>query len=84
MYRLTETKAPAGYQLLAAPVFVGSITAEQNYELTYTVVNIPLLQMPPAGGSGFLWTFGAAASGLCVSLALLALVLLMRRKKSAT
>ncbi len=86
MYRLTETKAPAGYQLLAEPVFVGSITSneEQNYELTYTVVNVPLLQMPPAGGSGFLWTFGAAASGLCVSLALLALVLLMRRKKSAT
>ena len=84
MYRLTETKAPAGYQLLAEPVFVGSITGEQNYKLTYTVVNIPLLQMPPAGGSGFLWTFGAAASGLCVSLALLVLVLLMRRKKSAT
>ena len=72
MYRLSETKAPAGYQLLAEPVFIGSITPneEQRCELAYTVVNAPLLQMPPAGGSGFLWTFGAA-SGLCLSLALL-------------
>ena len=73
------------YQLLAEPVFVGSITPneEQHYELTYTVVNAPLLQMPPAGGSGFLWTFGAAASGLSLSLALLALMscLLKNRKR---
>ena len=82
MYRLTEAKAPAGYQLLAEPVFIGSITpnSEQSYELTYTVVNAPLLQMPPAGGNGILWTFGAA-SGLCLSLALLFAVSIRCRSK---
>lgn len=81
MYRLTENKAPAGYQLLTELVFVGSITSEQNYELTYTVVNAPLLQMPPTGGDGALWMFGAA-SGLCLSLALLALTpCLLKNKK---
>ena len=83
MYRLTETKAPAGYQLLAEPVFIGSITPneEENYELTYTVVNAPLLQMPPTGGDGALWMFGAAASGLCLSLVLLFAVSIRYRSK---
>ena len=82
MYRLTEAKAPAGYQLLTEPVFVGNITpnAEQSYELTYTVVNAPLLQMPPAGGDGALWMFGAA-SGLCVPLALIFAVSIRCRSK---
>lgn len=82
MYRLTEAKAPAGYQLLAEPVFVGSITpnSEQSYELAYTVVNAPLLQMPPTGGDGALWIFGAA-SGLCLSLALLALMPCLQKNK---
>lgn len=81
-YRLTETQAPTGYQLLAEPIFVGSITpnAEQSYERTYTVVNAPLLQMPPTGSDGALWMFGTA-SGLCVSLALLALAPCLPKNK---
>lgn len=83
-YRLAEIKAPAGYQLLTEPVFIGSITPneEQRYELTYTVVNAPLLQMPPTGGDGALWMFGAV-SGLSLSLALLVLTpcLLKNRKR---
>ncbi len=82
-YRLTEIKAPAGYQLLAEPIFTGSLTPneEQKYELSFTVVNAPLLQMPPTGGIGDLQVFGSA-SGLCLSLALLFFALLMRRKNN--
>lgn len=82
-YRLTEIKAPAGYQLLAEPIFTGSLTPneEQKYELSFTVVNAPLLQMPPTGGIGDLQVFGTA-SGLCLSLALLLFALLMRRKNN--
>lgn len=40
-YRVTETKAPEGFQLLAEPVFTGEIEADNdgNYEICRTVVN---------------------------------------------
>lgn len=81
-YRLTETVAPAGYQLLAEPVFVGEITANEEdvFEIYLTVVNAPLLQMPPTGGDGSVRIIGmvstlVAAASICI------LTLLLRKRK---
>lgn len=82
-YRLTETAAPNGYQLLAEPVFTGSLSAnaEQNYELTFDVVNAPLLQMPPTGGTGNLRTVVSLATTVLLS-AILAFTLYIKRRKN--
>lgn len=82
LYRLTETHAPAGFQLLAEPVYTGAIEAntEQPCELYFQVVNVHLLQMPPAGGDGSVRLIGAIAAAL-TSASLLGLLLLFKRRK---
>lgn len=82
-YRLRETVAPNGYQLLAEPVFTGSLSAnaEQNYELTFDVVNAPLLQMPPTGGAGNLRAVVSLATAVLL-LGLLGITVALRRKKT--
>ena len=81
-YRLTETVAPAGYQLLAEPVFTGGITAneESSYEIYRTVVNVPLLQMPPTGGDGSVRIIGMVST-LVAAASICALTLLLRKRK---
>ncbi len=51
-YRLTETKAPEGYQLLAEPAFEGSIPAEDDFVVQLTVVNAPMYELPKTGSTG--------------------------------
>lgn len=83
LYRLTETRAPAGFQLLAEPVYTGAIAANQERpcELYFKVVNVHLLQMPPAGGDGSVRLIGAIAAATA-SAALLGLgILLFKRRK---
>lgn len=79
-YRLTETAATEGYQLLAEPVFTGELTGSspQNFALSFDVVNAPLLQMPPTGGRGQFQVIASAATALLLSV-LLAAVLLFRK-----
>lgn len=82
-YRLTETAAPNGYELLAEPVFTGSLSAnaEQNYELTFDVVNAPLLQMPPTGGTGNLRMVVSLATTVLL-FGLLGITVALRRRKT--
>ncbi|MGM9554566.1 MAG: collagen binding domain-containing protein, partial [Faecousia sp.] len=82
-YRLTETSAPPGYQLLADPVFTGEIVADDNgiYEIYRTVVNVPTLQMPPTGGDGSVRLICAIAT-VVASASLLGLGLVCKRRKS--
>ena len=82
-YRLTETVAPAGYQLLAEPVFTGEIDAGDNgsSEIYREVVNVPLLQMPPAGGDGSVRLICAIAT-VAASASLLGVGLACKRRKS--
>lgn len=82
-YRLTETAAPNGYLLFAEPVFTGSLSAnaEQKYELTFDVVNAPLLQMPPTGGAGNLRAVVSLATAVLL-LGLLGITVALRRKKT--
>ena len=83
MYRVTETIAPPGYQLLADPVFTGEISANDKgiYEIYCNVVNTPKLQMPPTGGDGSIRLIGAVSMLIATS-SLLGLALLLRRRES--
>lgn len=61
LYRLTETKAPAGYNRLADPLYVitpytVSETEETHYTVTYTVVNTGIPYLPAAGVFGGIYT----------------------------
>ena len=51
LYRLTETKAPNGYQLLTEPAFEGKIQVEDEYFVQLTVVNAPVYELPMTGAS---------------------------------
>ena len=48
-YRLTETKAPTGYQLLPQTAFEGTISMDDNQVFTVTVVNAPEYVLPMTG-----------------------------------
>ncbi len=48
-YRLTETKAPDGYQLLTGYAFEGKITTDENPIVELTVVNAPVYELPMTG-----------------------------------
>ena len=52
LYRLTETKAPNGYQLLTKPAFEGKIQVEDEYFVQLTVVNASVYELPMTGASG--------------------------------
>ena len=51
-YRVTEVKAPNGYQLLTEPVFTGKLPIE-DLTVSLRVVNAPILTLPQTGGMGF-------------------------------
>ena len=51
-YRLTETKAPEGYHLLAGPAYEGGITPDEMLIIELTVVNAPVYELPMTGSTG--------------------------------
>ena len=51
-YRVTEVKAPNGYQLLTEPVFTGKLPIE-DLTISLRVVNAPIFTLPQTGGMGF-------------------------------
>ena len=83
-YRLTETVAPAGYQLLAEPVFTGKLAAGDNGSTVIyrEVVNVPVLQMPPAGGDGSM-SFLVSSSVIISVVSALWLFLLLQKQRKA-
>ena len=64
-YRLTETKAPDGLQLLTEAAFQGELPIDTDYIKELTVVNVPNFTMPMTGSKSRL----LMASGLIVCLA---------------
>lgn len=48
-YRLTEVKAPAGYQLLTEFAYEGKLSEEENNQITLKVVNAPVYKLPQTG-----------------------------------
>jgi uncharacterized surface anchored protein len=51
-YRLTESKAPEGYQLLTEPAYEGGIDPEETLIVELTVVNAPVFELPMTGSTG--------------------------------
>lgn len=64
-YRVTETKAPAGYTLLTEPLFTGALDSS-NRDVTITACNNAGFVLPFTGGTGFTTYFLFAALMLCV------------------
>ena len=53
LYRVTEVKAPKGYQLLTEPVYEGSIQKDDGNFIRLTVVNAPVFELPMTGSTGY-------------------------------
>ena len=51
LYRVTEVKAPKGYQLLTEPVYEGSIQKDDGNFIRLTVVNAPVFELPMTGST---------------------------------
>ena len=64
-YRVTETKAPAGYALLTEPLFTGTLDSN-NRDITITACNNAGFVLPFTGGTGFTTYFLFAALMLCM------------------
>ena len=62
-YRITETKAPAGYTLLTEPLFTGVLDSS-NRDVTITACNNAGFALPFTGGTGFTTYFLFAALAL--------------------
>ena len=64
-YHITEVKAPAGYTLLAEPLFTGTLDST-NPDVTITACNSAGFVLPFTGGVGFTTYFLFAALMLCM------------------
>lgn len=53
LYRVTEKKAPKGYQLLTEHVYEGSIRKDDGNFTRLTVVNAPVFELPMTGSTGY-------------------------------
>lgn len=65
-YRVTETKAPAGYTLLTEPLFTGVLDSN-NRDITITACNNAGFALPFTGGTGFTTYILFAALALMAS-----------------
>ncbi len=76
-YRLTETKAPDGFQLLTGSAYEGQLPGVEDYMITLTVVNVPTFTLPETGAKSIPLT----VISLCVCLAGLTGALIYLRKR---
>ena len=79
LYRVTETKAPEGYQLLSEPVHEGSIQKDGEYFIQLTMVNAPVFQLPMTGSTGYS-AMTAVQVGICVVLLIILFRLAKKRR----
>ena len=64
-YRVTETKAPAGYTLMTEPLLTGTLDSDSP-DVTITACNSAGFVLPFTGGVGFTTYFLFAALMLCM------------------
>lgn len=78
LYRLTETAAPDGFQLLADIAYEGGLPEDNEYTVDLTVVNVRTYELPETGSKSLALMPIALilAYGLCG-----ALLLVIKRKK---
>lgn len=71
-YRITEVATPNGYSLLTEPILVKNPTHEQNFEVTYKVVDGYVFNLPKTGAADMpLLSLGIAISLLAGTMALI-------------
>ena len=51
LYRLTETAAPDGFQLLAETAYEGKLPGDTEYTIDLTVVNVRTYELPETGSN---------------------------------
>ena len=78
-YRLTETKAPEGYHLLAGPAYEGGITPDETPIIELTVVNAPVYELPMTGSTGS--TVATLLQIAGASVLLLALLYIVKKRR---
>ena len=78
LYRVTETKAPDGFQMLSAPVFQGELEVSNETKITFTVVNSPIYELPSTGGNSFV----LVTISISLALSLCTFLFLKKRKVS--
>ena len=76
LYRVTETKAPKGYQLLTEPVYEGGIRKDDGNFIRLTVVNAPVFELPMTGSTGY-----TAMTAIQVGTGVILLFILIRMAK---
>ncbi len=79
LYRVTETKAPKGYQLLTELVYEGGIRKDDGNFIRLTVVNAPVFELPMTGSTGYT-AMTAIQVGTGVALLLILIRLAKKRK----
>ena len=80
LYRVTETKAPDGYQLMTEPIHEGSIKVGDEYFVQLTVVNAPVFELPMTGSIGGTVQNSMQLIGAVILLVILVYVAKKRRK----
>ena len=81
-YRLTETKAKAGYQMLADYAYVGGLDVEDELIVSLKVVNAEVFTLPETGGNTLIVQPWIVLALLCVStLAVIQLMPQPQRKR---
>lgn len=84
LYRLTEIKAPKGYNCLTEPLYVTTpytVEEETYYSVTYTVVNTGIAYLPGSGLFGGVYTTMLLGIGLMAA-AIGCGIMFYRRNKS--
>ena len=79
LYRVTETKAPKGYQLLTEHVYEGGIRKDDGNFIRLTVVNAPVFELPMTGSTGYT-AMTAIQVGTGVALLLILIRMAKKRK----
>lgn len=78
LYRLTETKAPEGLQLLTDYAFCGKLPDETDYVKELTVVNVPSFSLPMTGSKSRL--IMASSLLVCLAACIGAIIYLRKRR----
>lgn len=77
-YRLIETAAPEGHQLLTDPIYVKEIASDSDLSISIAATNTPVFVLPLTGSHGFLWI---SVSSFVLLAACLGLSLCCHRKE---
>lgn len=80
LYRVTETQAPEGYQLLTEPVHEGNIQVGNEYFVQLTVVNAPVFELPMTGSVGETVQTGLQITGALIVLGILLYIAFKKRR----